>query len=215
MVDPSTELPFATVAGGNAADVDAAVAAARRAFPAFSGILAAERLALLARVLEAYRRRADEMAQVLSREMGVALSYTRRPSRCPARATSRRRSRSWARIPSSARRARCSCAGKAIGVCGLITPWNWPLNQIAAKVAPALAAGCTVVLKPSELSPFNALLFARAVEEAGVPPGVFNLVNGTGEAVGAAMSSHPGIDMMSSPGPRGPASSWRRRPPIR
>ncbi|HRE13746.1 MAG TPA: aldehyde dehydrogenase family protein, partial [Usitatibacteraceae bacterium] len=197
VTDPSTGRVFARIAGGNAADVDAAVAAARRAFESFSLTSREERLDLLTRILEAYRRRADELAHVLSREMGVALGYAKA-----------------FQVPYGARHIEAAIAvlrdypferlegttlvrKDAIGVCGLITPWNWPLNQIACKVAPALAAGCTVVLKPSELSPFNALLFARVMQEAGTPPGVFNLVNGTGPAVGAAMASHPGIDMMS------------------
>jgi aldehyde dehydrogenase (NAD+) len=200
VVDPSTEEPFARVAGGGAADVDAAVAAARAAFETFSVTSREERVALLRRILEAYRARADEMAEVLSREMGVALSYAKA-----------------FQVPYGARHLEAAIdvlgsypferpdgtmlvRKEAIGVCGLVTPWNWPLNQIAAKVAPALAAGCTVVLKPSELSPFNAILFARVMQEAGTPPGVFNLVNGTGDAAGAAICAHPGVDMVSLTG---------------
>ncbi len=200
VVDPSTERPFAQVAGGNAADVDAAVAAAREAFATWSLSSREERLALLERILAAYRRRADELAAVLSREMGVAISYAKSAqvvlgARHIEAAIEVLRSYPFER-PEGTRLVR----KVPIGVCGLVTPWNWPLNQITCKIAPALAAGCTVVLKPSELSPFDALLFARLMEEAGTPPGVFNLVNGTGDAVGAAMSSHPDIDMMSLTG---------------
>lgn len=200
VVDPSTEQPFARVAGGNAADVDAAVTAAREAFATWSLSSREERLALLERILAAYRRRADELATVLSREMGVALSFAKAMqvvlgARHLEAAIEVLKAYPFER-PEGTRLVR----KEPIGVCGLITPWNWPLNQITCKVGPALAAGCTVVLKPSELSPFNALLFARVMEEAGTPPGVFNLVNGTGEAVGSAMSSHPDIDMMSLTG---------------
>ncbi len=200
VVDPSTERPFARVAGGNAADVDAAVAAARAAFESFSRSSREDRLALLGRILAAYRRRADELAEVLSREMGVALSYAK-AFQVPYGARHLEAAiEVLATYPFERPEGTMLVRKEAIGVCGLVTPWNWPLNQIAAKVAPALAAGCTVVLKPSELSPFDAILFARVMEEAGTPPGVFNLVNGTGEAVGAAMSSHPDVDMMSLTG---------------
>ncbi len=200
VVDPYTEKVFARIAGGNAADVDRAVAAARVAFDSYSRTTREERLALLKRILEIYRARAEELSQALSKEIGVPISYARAMQ-----------------IPTAARHFEAIIAVLAdyaferpqgsmmvlrepIGVCALITPWNWPLNQITAKVAPALAAGCTIVLKPSELSPFSALLFAEVLHDAGVPPGVFNLVNGTGEAVGAAMAAHPDVDMVSITG---------------
>ncbi len=200
VVDPFTEKAFGRIASGNAADVDRAVAAAREAFAAYSATSREERLALLRRILEIYRDRAEEFSQVLSKEIGVPISYARAMQ-----------------IPTAAKHIEAMIAiledyaferpqgsmmvlREPIGVCALITPWNWPLNQIAAKVAPALAAGCTIVLKPSELSPFSALLFAQVLHDAGVPPGVFNLVNGTGEAVGAAMAAHPDVDMVSITG---------------
>ena len=200
VVDPFTEEVFARIPGGNAADVDRAVAAARRAFPRFSMSSREERLRLLRRIVECYDARREEIAQALSKEIGVPISYAR-----------------TMQVPIGAQhlnamiqvletyafeRAQGSMAvlKEPIGVCGLITPWNWPLNQIACKVAPAIAAGCTIVLKPSEISPFSALLFAQVMHEAGVPAGVFNLVNGTGESVGAALSSHPQVDMMSITG---------------
>jgi aldehyde dehydrogenase (NAD+) len=200
VVDPFTEKVFGRIAGGNAVDVDGAVAAARSAFPSYSRTTREERLSLLRRIHEIYRARAEELSQALSKEIGVPISYARAMQ-----------------IPTAAKHIEAMIAilqdyaferpqgsmmtlREPIGVCALITPWNWPLNQIAAKVAPALAAGCTIVLKPSELSPFSALLFAQVLHDAGVPPGVFNLVNGTGETVGAAMSAHPDVDMISITG---------------
>ncbi|MBK8323755.1 MAG: aldehyde dehydrogenase family protein [Betaproteobacteria bacterium] len=200
VVDPSTERPFARVAGGNAADVDAAVAAAREAFATYSRSSREERLALLERILAVYRRRAGELAAVLSREMGVALSFAKAMQVVLGARHIEAAIDVLKSYPFERPEGTMLVRKEPIGVCGLITPWNWPLNQIACKVAPALAAGCTVVLKPSELSPFNALVFARVMEEADTPPGVFNLVNGTGDAVGAAMSSHPDIDMISLTG---------------
>jgi len=200
VVDPSTEEVFGSIAGGNAADVDRAVAAARRAFASYSLWSREDRLALLRRILEIYRARAEELSQALSKEIGVPISYARAMQ-----------------IPIGAKHIEAMITvledyaferpqgsmmvlREPIGVCALITPWNWPLNQIACKVAPALAAGCTVVLKPSELSPFSALLFAQVLHDAGVPPGAFNLVNGSGEVVGAAMAAHPDVDMISITG---------------
>ncbi len=200
VVDPATEQVFARIPGGNAEDVDHAVAAARRAFATFSLTTRAERLALLARIVECYERRAEEMARALSQEIGVPLSYAR-AMQVPIGA---QHLRAMIRILESYEFERhdgsLMIAKEPIGVCGLITPWNWPLNQIACKVGPAIAAGCTIVLKPSEVSPFSALLFAQVMHEASVPAGVFNLVNGTGPAVGAALSSHPQVDMVSITG---------------
>ena len=200
VVDPFTEEPFARIAGGNAADVDRAVSAARRAFDGFSRWSREERLQLLHRIVECYERRKEEMAQALSREMGVPISYAR-AMQVPIGAQHLNAMIQVLETYAFERpEGTMAVLKEPIGVCGLITPWNWPLNQIACKVAPALAAGCTVVLKPSEISPFSALLFAQVLHEAGVPPGVFNLVNGTGESVGAAISSHPDVDMVSITG---------------
>ena len=200
VVDPATEEAFARIPGGNAVDVDRAVVAARRAFESFSRTTRAERLALLARIVACYERRKDEIARALSREIGVPISYAR-SMQVPIGA---QHLDAMIRILETyefeRRQGSMMILKEPIGVCGLITPWNWPLNQIACKVAPAIAAGCTVVLKPSEISPFSALLFAQVMHEAGVPAGVFNLVNGTGESVGAALSSHPQVDMMSITG---------------
>jgi aldehyde dehydrogenase (NAD+) len=200
VVDPSTEEVIGRVAAGGAPDVDRAVAAARRAFATYSQTTREERLALLRRIVQCYEARKEELASVLSQEMGVPIAFAR-SMQVPIAIWHLEAMIQILETYAFERTERSIVVLKEpVGVCGLITPWNWPLNQIACKVAPALAAGCTIVLKPSELSPFSALAFAEILHEAGVPPGVFNLVNGTGEAVGAPMSSHPGIDMLSITG---------------
>jgi aldehyde dehydrogenase (NAD+) len=200
VVDPSTEDVVAEVALGTAADVDAAAAAARRAFPDYAGWSPVARAALLDRVHQLIHDRAELFAQALSTEMGAAISYAR-SAHVPLAAEHIRVARDLAKTyPFATRRGSTLIVREPIGVCGLITPWNWPLYQITAKVGPALAAGCTIVLKPSELSPLSALLFAEVLEEAGVPPGVFNLVNGDGPEVGASIAAHPEVDMVSITG---------------
>jgi aldehyde dehydrogenase (NAD+) len=200
VVDPVSERVVGHVAAGSAADVDLAVMAARRAFEGFSRSTVEQRLALLERILALLEERAELFAQAIVAEMGAAISFAR-ASHVPFGIAHVR-----AQIEVLQRYAFLSKAGgtvtakEPIGVCALITPWNWPLYQITAKVAPALAAGCTVVLKPSELSPFSAQLFAQMMHDAGVPAGVFNLVGGTGEIVGAALSAHPEVDMISITG---------------
>lgn len=200
VVNPATEQRIAEVALGNETDVDCAVAAARGAFNGWSQQPATERAALLDRVHSLLLERLELFAQALSCEMGAAITYARR-AQVPLAAEHIRVARdnlaSYAFITP---RGSTAIMREAIGVCGLITPWNWPLYQITAKVGPALAAGCTVVLKPSELSPLSALLFAEVMDDAGCPPGVFNLVNGTGPIVGAALASHPQVDMISITG---------------
>ncbi|MBB2674295.1 UNVERIFIED_ORG: aldehyde dehydrogenase (NAD+) [Rhizobium esperanzae] len=200
VVDPASEQVVGQIAAGDAHHVDLAVAAARRAFPAFSQSSVPERLALLGRMHSLLMERAKTFAEALVMEMGAAISFAR-ASQVPFAAE---HIRVQMEILDKYRfvmfDGRTATAKEAIGVCALITPWNWPLYQITAKVAPAIAAGCTVVLKPSELSPFSALLFAQLMHDAGVPPGVFNLVNGTGESVGAALASHPDVDMISITG---------------
>ncbi|MBY4611607.1 aldehyde dehydrogenase family protein [Rhizobium sp. 9T] len=200
VVDPASEEIVGYIAAGDAHHVDQAVAAARKAFPAFSQSSVSERLALLSRMHSLLLERADSFAETLVNEMGAAISFAR-ASQVPFAAEHIRVQmevlEKYRFLTVDEHRA---TAKEAIGVCALITPWNWPLYQITAKVAPAIAAGCTVVLKPSELSPYSALLFAQLMHDAGVPPGVFNLVNGTGEAVGAALASHPDVDMISITG---------------
>ncbi|WP_183919755.1 aldehyde dehydrogenase family protein [Rhizobium lentis] len=200
VVDPASEQVVGQISAGDAHHVDLAVAAARRAFPAFSQSSVLERLALLGRMHSLLMERAETFAEALVMEMGAAISFAR-ASQVPFAAE---HIRVQMEILEEYRfvtvDGRTATAKEPIGVCALITPWNWPLYQITAKVAPAIAAGCTVVLKPSELSPYSALLFAQLMHDAGVPPGVFNLVNGTGEAVGAALASHPDVDMISITG---------------
>ncbi|KAF1716542.1 aldehyde dehydrogenase family protein [Pseudoxanthomonas yeongjuensis] len=200
IVNPATEQVAGEIASGNAADVDRAVAAARAAFPAFAALPASERAAYLDRIRALVLERTEEFAQAISREMGAAIGYARN-AQVPLAAEHLRVARDLlADYPFQSMKGTTAIVREPIGVCALITPWNWPLYQITAKVAPALAAGCTVVLKPSELSPLSALLFAQAIHDAGLPAGVFNLVNGTGSEVGEAMASHPGVDMISITG---------------
>ncbi|AZV27232.1 aldehyde dehydrogenase family protein [Pseudomonas syringae] len=200
VVNPATESVVAEVASGSAEDVDRAVAAARAAFPRWSATAAEARAGFLGKIYDLILERKESLAQALSLEMGAAIGFAR-AMQVPLAAEHVR----IARDLLSTYRFQTVESGTAIerepiGVCGLITPWNWPLYQITAKVAPAIAAGCTVVLKPSELSPLSALLFAQLVHDAGLPPGVFNLVNGTGSEVGGAMAAHPDIDMISITG---------------
>ena len=200
VVNPATEEVVAEVARGSAEDVDRAVAAARAAFPVWSATPVEARAAILSKIHALILERKEPLAQALSLEMGAAISFSR-SMQVPLAAEHVRVARD---LLSTYRfqtvEGTTAIEREAIGVCGLITPWNWPLYQITAKVAPALAAGCTVVLKPSELSPLSALLFAQLVHDAGLPPGVFNLVNGSGPDVGAAIAAHPDIDMISITG---------------
>ncbi len=198
--NPATEEIVAEVALGNADDVDAAVAAARAAFDGFTALPVAERIALLKRILAVYNARAEDIAQAVSMEMGAPITWAREAQvwagQVHLEATiAAAEAKVWEHTAGTTR-----IIHEGIGVCALITPWNWPLNQIVCKVAPALAAGCTMVLKPSEIAPLSGVLFAEICHEAGVPAGVFNLVNGTGPDVGARMSSHPDVDMVSFTG---------------
>lgn len=200
LIDPATEQSIGRLALGNATDVDRAVAAARRAFASWSTTSVADRLALLRRVVAVYERRHDEFAELIRREMGAPITFARNGQAARGPAHLNALIDVLERFPFEEQRGNTRVVLEPIGVCGLITPWNWPINQIVVKIAPALAAGCTMVLKPSEYSPLSALLFAEVLDEAGVPPGVFNLVNGDGAGVGAAMASHPDIDMVSFTG---------------
>ena len=200
MVDPFSERIVGHVAAGSPADVDVAVAAARRAFDGFSRSSVEERLALLGRILTLLKERAEFFAHALVTEMGTAIGFARASQVPFAIEHVRVQMEVLQRYAFLSRDGGMTTAKEPIGVCALITPWNWPLYQITAKVAPAIAAGCTVVLKPSELSPYSALLFAQVVHDAGVPAGVFNLVGGTGEVVGAALAAHPDVDMISITG---------------
>ncbi|RMV72007.1 aldehyde dehydrogenase family protein [Pseudomonas coronafaciens] len=200
VVNPATEKVVAHVASGTAADVDRAVAAARAAFASWSGTSAQVRAQFIDRIHKLIIERKEELAQAISLEMGASISSAR-AMQVPLAAEHVRVARDLlATYRFQTVEGSTAINREAIGVCGLITPWNWPLYQITAKVAPAIAAGCTVVLKPSELSPLSALLFAQLVHDAGLPPGVFNLVNGSGAEVGGAMAAHPDIDMISITG---------------
>ena len=200
VIDPSTEEAFAQIALGSQADVDRAVAAARAAFPAFAATSKEERLALMRRLLEAYKARYAEVADTLSREMGAPKELAHRAQAGMGTAHLSKMIETLENFEFEELRGSTLISKEAIGVVGMITPWNWPINQIMCKVAPALAAGCTMVLKPSEIAPLNAIIFAEAMHEAGVPKGVFNLVNGDGPTVGEAIARHPQVDMVSFTG---------------
>jgi aldehyde dehydrogenase (NAD+) len=199
-VNPANEEPIATISLGSAADVDSAVSAARRAFESYSETTVETRLALLRRIIEVYKAKSEEMAQAISTEMGAPISLSRKAQAPAGLGHLLEAVKVLGYFRFEEVKGPTLMRKEAIGVCGLITPWNWPMNQIVCKVAPALAAGCTMVLKPSELAPLSAYLFAQILDEAGVPAGVFNLVNGDGSTVGAAIASHPGVDMISFTG---------------
>jgi aldehyde dehydrogenase (NAD+) len=199
VVNPATEEPIATIAMGNAADVDAAVSAARAAFEGFSQSTREDRLALFDRIVEVGSARLDELGDVISAEMGAPVAMARKMQARTLVGQFKSMRDVLAEYPFEVDLGGAMVVREPIGVCGLITPWNWPINQISAKVAPALAAGCTMVLKPSEVSPLNALLFTEILHDAGVPAGVFNLVNG-GAVAGQALVAHPDVDMVSFTG---------------
>ena len=200
VINPATEQPIEAVAMGGAEDVNKAVAAAKKAFETFSQTTKEERIALLEAVIAKYAERMSDIAAVISEEMGAPAGLAAK-AQAPTgighlmTAVNVLKDFEFEEDMGTTRVIR-----EPAGVCGFITPWNWPINQIACKVAPALAAGCTMVLKPSEVAPFNAIMFAEVLDEAGVPPGVFNLVNGDGPTVGATLSAHPDVDMMSFTG---------------
>ncbi|MFT3800929.1 MAG: aldehyde dehydrogenase family protein [Burkholderiaceae bacterium] len=200
VINPSTEQPFARISLGSAADVDAAVAAARRAFDTYSRSSRDERLALLGKVLEIYQKRYGDIVQAVSQEMGAPLWLSQAAQAAMGVAHLSTTIEVLKNFAFEQVHGSTALVHEPVGVVGMITPWNWPINQIMCKVAPALAAGCTMVLKPSEVAPINAMLVAEVLHEAGVPPGVFNLVNGDGPGVGEALSVHPGIDMMTFTG---------------
>ena len=200
VINPATEEAFATISMGTAEDVDAAAKAARAAFPAWSQSSVEERKTVLQKIMAGIQARAGDLASAITSEMGAPVGLA-----------------NAAQVPSGLghfaavlpvlenykfqeTRGSTLIVKEAAGVCGFITPWNWPLNQIACKVAPALAAGCTIVLKPSEVAPINAYILAEIIDECGLPPGVFNLVNGDGPNVGAAISAHPEVDVVSFTG---------------
>ncbi|PTE22982.1 aldehyde dehydrogenase family protein [Cereibacter changlensis JA139] len=198
--NPATEEIVAEIALGSIADADWAIMAARAAFPAYSLWPVAERIALVERLLAAYNARYEEFAEAMSLEMGAPTEWARGAQAWAGQVHIESTIKAAKDFRWEYSRASTRILHEGIGVCGLITPWNWPMNQIACKVAPALVAGCTMVLKPSEIAPLSGLLFAEICHEAGVPAGVFNLVNGTGPVVGARLASHPEVDMVSFTG---------------
>ena len=200
VINPSTEEPVARISLGSAADVDKAVAAARRAFETYSRTTREERLALLGKVLEVYQKRYGDVVAAISQEMGAPLWLSKAAQAAMGVAHLATTIEVLKNFPFEQVHGTTAIVHEPVGVVGMITPWNWPINQIMCKVAPALAAGCTMILKPSEVAPLNAMLVAEVMHEAGVPPGVFNLINGDGPGVGEALSVHPGIDMMTFTG---------------
>ena len=204
VIDPSTEEECAIISLGGAADTDAAVAAAKAAFPGWSATPKEARIALVERVLEIYDARAEDMSRAISLEMGAPIDLA---------ASQQTPSGSW-HIKNFLRAAKAFAFERRlgdhapndrilyepIGVCGLITPWNWPMNQVTLKVVPALLTGCTMVLKPSEIAPLSSIVWSEIMDEAGVPPGVYNMVNGDGAGVGTQLSRHPDVDMVSFTG---------------
>ncbi|HVJ98307.1 MAG TPA: aldehyde dehydrogenase family protein, partial [Acidimicrobiia bacterium] len=200
VINPATEQPITKIAMGGADDVDAAVAAAKTAFETFSQTSREERLALLDAIIGAYAGRLEELADIISQEVGAPLWLAQAAQAAAGLGHLATARGILADFEFERPMGTTLIVREPIGVCGMITPWNWPLNQIACKVAPAIATGCTMVLKPSEVAPLNAILFAEILHEAGVPAGVFNLVNGDGVNVGAPLAAHPDIDMVSFTG---------------
>ena len=200
VVNPATEEVYGRISLGSAADVDAAVAAAGRAFDSFSQTTREERIDLLQSILDIFEKRHDDVAEAIMDEMGAPWGLAKKAQAASGPQGIGAALAALRNYEFEERHGTTLIAKEAIGVCGLITPWNWPINQIAVKVAPALAAGCTMVLKPSEIAPFDAIIFAEILDEAGVPAGVFNLVNGDGPGVGSALSGHPDIAMVSFTG---------------
>jgi aldehyde dehydrogenase (NAD+) len=200
VINPATEAEIGRISLGTAADAQRAVLAAREAFEEFSAWPLGERKALFARFLQIYQARYEDMASIISAEMGAPLSFARKSQTFLGIGHMQTAMELLDEYRFIEDRQGFRLQREAIGVCALITPWNWPINQIACKVAPALAAGCTMVLKPSEVAPLSACLFTEILHEAGVPPGVFNLVNGDGAGVGQALASHPQVDMVSFTG---------------
>jgi len=204
VINPSNEMPFAVISLGDKADTDLAVAAARSAFKSWSQISKDERLDLIEKLADIYDARSFEMGESISLEMGAPISMAKSAQSGVGSWHIRNFIRELKRFDFDyalgAHAPNSHIIREPIGVCGLITPWNWPMNQVTLKVIPALAAGCTVVLKPSEIAPLSSLLFAEMIDAAGFPAGVFNLVNGDGLGVGSQLSGHPGVDMISFTG---------------
>jgi aldehyde dehydrogenase (NAD+) len=200
VINPATEEVCGRISLGTAQDVDCAVAAAKRALEDYAATATVERIALLESILEVFARRHDEVAMAIMEEMGAPWKLAKHAQAASGPQHLEAAIQVLKTYPFEETIGTTRLLKEPIGPCALVTPWNWPMNQVAVKVAPALAAGCTMVLKPSELAPFDAMVFADILHEAGVPAGVFNLVNGDGETVGTALASHPDIAMVSFTG---------------
>jgi aldehyde dehydrogenase (NAD+) len=200
VINPATEEAFTQISIGSKADVDRAVAAARKAFETFSQTTRAERLDLLRRILVAFQARYEDIANAITLELGAPVTLAHKSQAAIGVGHLTQMITVLENFEFEHMQGTTLIAKEPIGVVGMITPWNWPINQITCKVCPAIAAGCTMVLKPSEIAPLDAIIFAEVMDAAGVPPGVFNLVNGDGPGVGTALSEHPDIDMISFTG---------------
>jgi aldehyde dehydrogenase (NAD+) len=200
VINPANEEVCGHISLGSAEDVDRAVKAARRAFETWSVTSREERIGVLERIVAEYQRRFDDMAKAITEEMGAPAWLAQRAQAAIGIGHLSTAIEVLRNYKFEEDRGSTRIAKEPIGVCGFITPWNWPINQIATKVAPALATGCTMVLKPSEVAPFSGYIWSEILDAAGVPAGVFNMVNGDGPTVGAAISSHPGVDMVSFTG---------------
>jgi aldehyde dehydrogenase (NAD+) len=200
VINPATEEVCGRISIGSAKDVDKAVAAACRAQESFAQTTRQQRIDLLQAILDAFAKRKDEVAQAIMEEMGAPWLLARNAQAASGPQHIKAAIKALKEFVFEERHGTTLIVREPVGPCALITPWNWPMNQIACKVAPALAAGCTMVLKPSEIAPFDAMIFAEILHEAGVPAGVFNLINGDGPGVGTALSGHPDIAMVSFTG---------------
>ena len=200
VVNPATEEEAARVAAASSADVESAVQAAHRAFASYSQTTREERLELLTRLREAYKRRIPEIAAAMTTEVGIPRGLAEGGQVLAGARHLKEAMEALRDYPLTEDWGTTRIVREPVGVCALLAPWNWPMNQVTCKVGPALAAGCTMVLKPSQLSPLSTLLFAEAADEAGLPPGVFNMLNGAGAALGDAFSTHPLVDMVSITG---------------
>ncbi len=200
VVNPATEDVIGRISLGSAADVDAAVAAAARAFESYSRTTRTERMELLQSIIDVLKKRHDDIATAIMSEMGAPWRLATGAQTLSGQQHVKATLKALEKFEFEEKSGTTLIVKEAIGVCALITPWNWPLNQIACKVAPALAAGCTMVLKPSEVAPFDAIVFSEVLDEAGVPAGVYNLVNGDGPGVGTALAQHPDVAMVSFTG---------------
>jgi len=203
VINPSNEEVFATISLGHENDLNVAVESAKKAFIKWKNTSKEERLNLLEKLLKIYKKRFKEMTDTISIEMGAPIDWSSSVQTASGQAHLEDfilRLRNFNFEENFDAKSNNHICYEPIGVCGLITPWNWPINQIALKVVPAFATGCTMILKPSEISPISAMLFAEMIDEAGFPPGVFNLINGDGAGIGSLISSHPDIDMVSFTG---------------